>query len=716
MNPQPEIGRRAALIGGALAGLTIAVGIPDGRAAQADTAELGAFIRIAPDGAVTIVVPCFELGQGSQTGLAMIVADELGADWAQISVRTPPLDALYRVPGRPVQSTSGSQMVRRWFVPLRTSAAAAREMLTQAAAQQWSVAADACTVRDGVVTHEASGRSASFGSLAEAAARLPPPEKPTLRPDFAIVGTPARRLDIPAKVDGSARYGIDVRVPGMAYAAIRQAPVFGAKLVSVGDAAIRGKRGIVAIVKLTDAVVVVADSFWRAKSAVEMLDVAFSNVAHSTVTSKQIAEEQSTALDAPNGAQAIAAGDARTAIAECKAAGTVIQSDFRVPFLYHAPIEPMTCTAHVTGDRCELWIPTQNLTTAVEVASKATGLPATAITAHATFAGGAFGRKFEQDFVAQAVTVSQAVSRPVQLIWTREEDVQHDFYRPAMSARLTAGLTEAGEVSGFVMRIAGPSVVEHTIGKPLINGADPTALLGVSTETSSAPGKLQQYSIPDVLVEFILQPTHVPLGYWRAVGASQNGFFIESFVDELAIAAKKDPYAFRRNLLKDSPRALAVLDKAAVEAGWGMPLPEGRFRGMAFSECVGSFVAQVAEVSVQGDAIRVHRVVGAIDCGMAVNPDSVLAQMQGCINMGLSAALKEEITVENGRVSQSNFHDYEVLRMAEAPVIEVHLVNSGGQLGGVGEAGLPAVAPAVANALFAATGKRARSLPLRGIV
>jgi len=317
--------------------------------------------------------------------------------------------------------------------------------------------------------------------------------------------------------------------------------------------------------------------------------------------------------------------------------------------------------------------------------------------------------------VAQAVTVSQAVNRPVQLIWTREEDVQHDFYRPAMSARLTAGLTEAGEVSGFVMRIAGPSVVEHTIGKPLINGTDPTALLGVSTETSSAPGRLQQYSIPDVLVEFILQPTHVPLGYWRAVGASQNGFFVESFVDELAIAAKKDPYAFRRNLLKDSPRALAVLDKAAVEAGWGMPLPEGRFRGIAFSECVGSFVAQVAEVSVQGDAIRVHRVVGAIDCGTAVNPDSVVAQMQGCINMGLSAALKEEITVEDGRVSQSNFHDYEVLRMAEAPVIEVHLVNSGGQLGGVGEAGLPAVAPAVANALFAATGKRARSLPLRDI-
>lgn len=713
MTSRTAVSRRAALIGGTFAGLSLALAIPESSAA-ASAAELGSFISVATDGAITLVVPCFELGQGSQTGLAMIVADELGADWDTISIRTPPLDAAYRVPGRPVQSTSGSQMIRRWFTPLRMSAAAAREMLTQAAAETWSVPVSDCTVESGAVLHRATGRREPFGHLAAAAAKLPRPEMPALRPTFSIVGTAARRFDIPSKVDGSARYGIDVRMPGMVYAAIRQAPVFGAKLVSADDAAVRGRRGIIDVVKSSDWVAVVADSFWRAKTAAEMLQVTFSEPPQAGISSKQIAMEQATALSAFAGTPAISAGNAPAALHSSRAAGTVVQSDYAVPFLYHAPMEPMTCTAHVADGRCELWIPTQNLTAAAEAASRATGLPLSAVAAHATFAGGAFGRKFEQDFVVQAAVVGQAVKRPVQLIWTREEDVQHDFYRPAMSARLGAGLTPDGDVCGFAMRIAGPSVLEHTVGKPLINGSDPTALLGVSTETSQGPGKLQQYAIGDVLVEFAHQPTHVPVGYWRAVGASQNGFFIESFIDELAFAAGKDPYQFRRRLLRDSPRALAVLDRAAAEAGWGTPLPPGRFRGIAFPECVGSFVAQVAEVSVAGSDLKVHRIVGAIDCGTAVNPDSVVAQMQGCIVMGLSAALKEEITVEDGRVGQSNFHDYEVLRMAETPRIDIHLLQSGGELGGVGEAGLPATAPAVANAVFAATGKRLRSLPLKG--
>ncbi len=708
MSAHTRLGRRAVLAGG----LMVAVGIPALGQAQAaeSAAELGAFLRIAPDGVVTVVVPCFELGQGSQTGLAMIVADELGADWAQVSVQTPPLDPAYRTPGRPVQNTSGSSMVRRWFLPLRTSAAAAREMLTEAAARRWSVDAASCTVGGGVVTHAATGRSAPFGSLAAEASRLPKPGSPKLRDGFTIVGTPVPRFDLPAKVDGSARFGIDTRVPGMAYAAVRQAPVFGAKLVSVDDSAIRGKRGIIGIVKLPDTVAVVADSFWRARVAVEALEVKFSAVPQGTVTSETIYAEQKVRLSSGDAAKAVEAGDAPGTLA---ASAKVIRADFTVPFLSHAPMEPMTCTAHVTADRCELWVPTQNLTTAADVAARVTGLPAEAIHPHATFAGGAFGRKFEQDFVAQATAISKAVQRPVQLIWTREEDVQHDFYRPAMSARLAACLTEAGDVSALTIRMAGPSVLEHTIGKPLIDGSDPTAMLGISTETSSAPGKLAQYSIGNILVEFAYQPTHVPVGYWRAVGASQNGFFIESFVDELAHAAGKDPYEFRRRLLRDSPRALATLDKAAEQADWARPLPQGRFRGIAFTECVGSFVAQVAEISLKDGKLKVHRVVAAIDCGTAINPNSVAAQMQGCINMGLSACLKEEITIGEGRVSQSNFHDYEILRMAQSPKIEVHVIQSGGEIGGAGEAGLPAVAPAVANALFAATGKRIRSLPLR---
>jgi len=706
-----QLGRRAVLAG---AGLVVAVGPPVARHADAADAPalLGAFIRIGPDGGVTVVTPCFELGQGSTTGLAMIVADELGADWAQVSIQAPPLDPAYRVPGRPIQSTSGSQMVRRWFVPLRKAAAAARAMLTEAAARRWSVDPAACTVSNGHVVHAATGRSAPFGDLAAAAASLPQPQGAPLRTTFTIVGTPARRFDIPAKVDGSAQYGIDVRVPGMAYAAIRQSPVFGARLVSVDDAALRGRRGVIEVVKLPEAVVVVADSFWRAKAAAEALEVVFSDVPQGAVSSDGIAAQRQARLAGAGVPVAIEAGDAPAVLA---AAGKVITSDFAVPFLYHAPMEPVTCTAHVTDTRCELWIPTQNLTTAAEVAARVSGLPAHAVVAHPTFAGGAFGRKFEQDFVAQAVAVSKAVRRPVQLIWSREEDVQHDFYRPAMSARLSAALTDAGDVAGMVIRLAGPSIIEHTTGTALVKGADPAGLLGISTETSSAPGKLQQYAIGDVRVEFAFEPTHVPVGYWRAVGASHNGFFVESFIDELAAAAGKDPYELRRRLLRDSPRALAVLDKAAAEAGWSDKLPEGRYRGIAFSECVGSFVAQVAEVSLQDGVPRVHRIVGAIDCGTAINPDSVVAQMQGCITMGVSAALKEEITIEDGRVGQSNFHDYEILRMAEAPRIEVHVIQSGGEIGGAGEAGLPATAPAIANALFAATGKRVRSLPLRGL-
>ena len=413
--------------------------------------------------------------------------------------------------------------------------------------------------------------------------------------------------------------------PGMVYAAIRQSPVFGAKLVSVDDEAVRRRRGIIDVVKLADAVVVVADSFWRAKAAVEALTAVFAEVPQGAATSQRIYDEQRARLNAEDATKAIEAGDAPGMIAAARTSGTVMEAEFTVPFLYHAPMEPMTCTAHVADGWCDLWLPTQDLTTAANVAARVTGLPAEAIRLHAAFAGGAFGRKFEQDFVAQAAAVAKVIGRPVQLIWSREEDVQHDFYRPAVSARLSAALSATGDVEALVIRLAGPSVLEHTIGTPLIKGSDPASLLGVSTETAFSPGKLQQYAIANVLAEYAYQPTHVPLGYWRAVGASHNGFFIESFIDELAEAAKQDSYQFRRRLLRDSPRALAVLDKAAEAAEWGKPLPAGHHHGIAFSECVGSYVAQVAEVSITDGQIRVHRITGAIDCGLAINPDSVFA-------------------------------------------------------------------------------------------
>lgn len=445
----------------------------------------------------------------------------------------------------------------------------------------------------------------------------------------------------------------------------------------------------------------------------EALTVVFAEAPRSKATSQEIYAEQRVRLDAADATRAIEAGDAAREIAAARAAGSLVEAEFTVPFLYHAPMELMTCTAHVTDKRCDVWLPTQDLTTAAVVASQVTGLPVEAVHLHASFAGGGFGRKFEQDFVAQATAIAKAVGQPVQLIWSREEDVQHDFYRPAVSARLSAALTPAGEVTAFVIRLAGASVLEHTIGTPLIKGSDPATLLGISTETTFSPGKLQQYSVTNVLAEYAFQPTHVPLGYWRAVGASHNGFFIEAFIDELAVAAKQDSFQFRRRMLRDSPRALAVLDKVAEASGWGGKLPAGHYQGIAFSECVGSFVAQVAKVSMTDGQIRVHRITSAIDCGLAINPDSVVAQMQGCIIMGLSAALGEEITIDEGRVSQSNFHDYEILRMAGAPAIDVHILQGGGGIGGVGEAGLPAVAPAVANTLFATTGQRARSLPLK---
>lgn len=671
---------------------------------------LNPFISIEQDGSVRLVAPAFDMGQGSHTSLAMILCDELGARWEDVRVEGPGVNSAFIVPGVGEQATHGSFMVRSWHDPLRKAAASARIKLVRAAAARWQVPEASCTVADGRVV--SGNNHAGFADLAADAAVFPDIEDPQVLGTRKLVGQPVARIDIPAKVDGRAMFGLDVRLPNMAYAAIRQAPVFGSALEGVDETSI--SPDVLALVKLPGAVIAVADTFWKAKSALEDLDIRFSSSENDTATSADLRADRVANLDRGEFATPILSGDPLSILsaAQGSADKSVITAEYDTPYLAHMSMEPMNCTAHISGNRCEIWVPTQGLSATMQAAMTVTGFSEENIIIHPTMPGGGFGRKYETDFVVQAIRAALAVDRPVQLIWTREQDVQHDFYRPAMTARMSAALSKDGKLEAFVMRKSGPSILEHTLGFPLIEGSDPIAWLGFGTQTGSAPGQLQQYDVADVAGEFAFTPTFVPVGYWRSVGASENGFFIESFIDELAHSAGTDPYEFRRNLLRSSPRALAVLEKAATEAKWGQSLPEGHFQGIALTDVVGSLVAQVIEISVPDGKLAVNRVTVAIDCGRAVNPDSVIAQMQGGIVMGLSAAINERIDIEDGRTTQSNFYDYEVAGLAATPEIDVHIIESGEALGGVGEAAIPAVAPALANAIFAATGKRIRSLPL----
>ncbi len=706
-----DISRRTFLVGAAAA-LVVELHLAKPAVAE-QRSELQAFnpfISISEDGRVRLVAPAFDMGQGSHTSLAMILCDELGARWEDVSVEGPNLNSAFLVPGINEQATHGSFMVRNWHDPLRKAAAGARERLLLAAAAKWQVPIADCIASDGIVS--AGGKSAGFGELIADAIALGEVEAPRVLGTRKLVGQPVARLDIPSKTNGSAKFGIDVRLPNMAYAAIRHAPVYGSVVETVDDK--KRPQGVLAVVKIPNAVIAVADSFWKAKSALEELEVTFSVTANDTATTADLVSKRSSNMERGKVATPIKGGDPKAALSAARTdkSRKVLSADYDTPYLAHMAMEPMNCTAWVRENRCEIWVPTQGLSATLQAAVSATGFTEENIVIHPTMPGGGFGRKYETEFVVQAIQASMAVDRPVQLIWTREEDVQHDFYRPAMSARLTAALSPDGTVEAFVMRKSGPSILEHTVGFPLIEGSDPIAWLGFGSQTASAPGLLQQYSIENVAGEFVFTPTFVPIGYWRSVGASENGFFIESFIDELAHAAGADPYEFRRRLLKDSPRGLTVLEKAAREAKWGGALPEGHFQGIAITDVVGSIVAQVVEISMKDGAPAVHRVTVAIDCGRAINPDSVIAQMQGGVVMGLSAALKEKIDIQDGRAEQSNFYDYEVAGLAGTPQIDVHIVESGEALGGVGEAAVPAVAPALANAVFAATGKRVRSLPL----
>jgi isoquinoline 1-oxidoreductase subunit beta len=687
----------------AVGGLVISVALPPlrGRAATADIQPmLTAFLRIAPDGSVTVIVPNSEMGQGVATSEPMLIAEELEVDWRQISVEFAPVSPAYVNPIFHMQGTGGSTSTKAFFVPLRQAGAVAREMLRQAAASKWHVPVTECKASDGRIIHR-SGKSEGYGALADAAARLPVPANVPLksRSDWKLIGKPTRRLDTPAKVDGSARFGIDVSVPGMLVGTIAHCPVFGGTLKAVDDKPALAVNGVKAVVKLPDAVAVVGNGYWPAKKGLMALKPQWDYGANAALDSEHIAAALRGEL-ATEGAIAESSGDA---IAALRQSTKTVDVTYTAPFLAHATMEPMNATANVRADGCEVWAPLQIQGSAQRAVAGALGLSPEKVKINTTYLGGGFGRRGEVDYIVQAVMVSKAAGKPVKLIWSREEDIQHDFYRPVSLARLRAGLDAGGKVTAWDFKIVSPSIMTRVFPQRMKNRLDPSSVEG-AIESPYAPANRR--------IEYAMREVGVPVGFWRSVGNSISGFYVEGLVDELAHAAGRDPLTFRRELLANKPRHLAVLDKAAAMANWHQPPSAGHFRGIAMHQAFGSIVAEVVEISIGKDGLRVHRVDCAVDCGLAVNPASITAQMQSGIVFGLTAALFGEITLKQGRVQQANFNTYPMLQIGQMPVIEVSIIQSGDKLGGIGEPGVPPIAPALVNAVFAATGKRLRSLPI----
>jgi isoquinoline 1-oxidoreductase subunit beta len=739
----PEVSRRKFIVttvaagGGLLLGCRLPA-LAQGNVSSSEPQDVSfnAWIRISTDDSVTVLLSQSEMGQGVYTSLPMLVADELGADWNSIRVEmgpasrdyvnslneraflgvpitAPPADGLGKlwpwVAGGIAnqlskQFTGGSSSIRFWAAPLREAGAAVREMLVTAAAQAWNVPTTDCVINQGAVFHPPTDRALGFGALAEAAAKLTPPEHPALKTQgqLGLVGKPVPRLDIPMKVDGSAQFGIDVQVPDMLYGAPRTCPVFGGTVKSYNVKTVTSMPGVIAVVEVPHGVVVVADSTWRAEKAANTLSIEFDTGADHAASGASIQKLLRSAEADESGVVDRSNGDVEAAFAE---ATTVIDAEYSVPFLAHVCMEPINCTAHVTAADCEIWIPTQAQEKVQIEAADVAGVPRDKVTVNTTFLGGGFGRRSEIDMVTQAVLASKTVGKPVKVTWSREEDTRHDFYRPAAYGRLRAALDAIGVATGWRHRAASPSILKRSAPFITIMGHDVTSVEGAAN---------LPYRIPNQLVEYVLVDTPVPVGFWRSVGSSQNAFITESFIDELAHAAGRDPYAFRRSLLADAPRFVAVLDLAAEKSGWGSDLPDGWGRGIAIHECFGSISAQVAEVQVTEDGeLKVHRVVCAIDCGEVINPDTVIAQMEGGIIYGLTAALYGEVRIESGQAVGGNFDTYKMLHLSDAPAIETFIIESGMPLGGVGEPGTPPIAPAVTNAIYAVTGKRIRDLPIR---
>ena len=696
--------RRGVLQVSALAGGGLLLGFPLGAASSAGFAP-NAFIRLASDGAVTFVMPQQEMGQGIHTAHSQILAEEFDCDWRRVSVeQSPPDDVLFGGP-RKRQGTGGSSSIRAGFVPvLRQAGAAARALVVAAAAKGWGVDPATCRTRDGVVFHDASGRRADYGALAAAAAQLPPPASPAplkTPADFRLIGTPAKRLDTPDKITGAAKYGIDVRIPGAGVATLMQAPVVGGKLRSVDDSAAKALPGVRQIVVLDDLVAVVGDHMWAAKKGLEALKLSWDPGPNGGLDSAAIWDRLRADAATP-GVTAHSKGDVDAAFA---APGAVrIAADYEMPFLAHAPMEPLNCTVHLEADRCTLWLGTQVQTRARAAAAAVLGWPPEKIILNNHNLGGAFGRRLDIDMVTNAVRIAQQVKGPVKIIWSREEDMRHDMYRPAYRNVMAATLVD-GKVAAWRHRIAGGSVSARMSGQPPKDGIDRGNVEG-ATELL--------YAIPNQHVASVRsEPLAVNVGYWRGVGPNNSLYAVECFIDELAAKAGADPVAFRLAMMAEEPRAAAVLKLAADKAGWGGALPPRHGRGVAVIKAFGSYLATVADVTVADDgALKVVRLTTAVDAGLVINPDTVTAQIEGGLLYGLTAVLHGDIHVENGAVVESNFHDYQPLRIDAAPAIAVHIIRSDAAPGGIGEPGTTSVAPAVVNAVAAATGVRLRRLPV----
>jgi isoquinoline 1-oxidoreductase beta subunit len=698
----------AAAGGGLLLGFYLpqVIGAEAAKAATAGAFAPNAFVRIDRNDRVTLIMPQVEMGQGTYTSMPMLIAEELEVSLDQVTLEAaPPDDRRYGNALLGFQVTGGSTSVRATWEPLRRAGAVARTMLISAAARRWKVDPLSCRAEKGEVIHGRTQRKLRYGVLVDAAAALPVPDNVALKDskEFKLIGTPAKRLDTPDKVNGKALFGIDVKIPGMKIAAVAACPVFGGKLARVIDDKAIAIMGVRQAVRLDDAVAVIADHMWAAIQGLAALDIEWDEGPNANASSAGIVRQMDTASQ-NSGIIGRMDGDVAKAMT---GAAKRVEAVYQVPFLAHAAMEPMNCTVHVRKDGCEVWVGSQVVSRAQAAAAEVTGLPLERVQVHNHLLGGGFGRRLEVDYVTQAVRIAKQVDGPVKVVWTREEDIQHDVYRPYYYDRMAAGLDEQGLPVAWRHRVTGSSILARWLPLALKDGLDTDAVEGAASEL--------QYAIPNILVDYVRhEPPGITTGWWRGVGPTHNIFMVESFIDELAAEARKDPVEYRRALLGKSPRAKAVLDLAAEKAGWDQTPRQGYGRGVSVQYAFGSYLSQVADVAVSEDGeVRVSRVVCAVDCGIIVNPDTVKAQIEGGIVFGLSAALFDEVTIDGGRVEQSNFNDYRVLRINEMPAIEVYLVPSTEAPGGIGEPGTVGVAPALTNAIFAATGKRIRKLPIK---
>ena len=704
-------------------GLVVAFHIPFSGEAVAQTAptEVNAWVVVKPDDSIVIRIARSEMGQGTLTGLAQLVAEELDANWAKVTTE-------YPTPGQNVArnrvwgnfGTGGSQGIRQSNEYVRKGGAAARMMLVQAAADDWKVPVAECRAANSVITHTPTGRTTSYGKVAQAAGKLtaPLPANVTLKDpkDWKLAGKRLARLDTVDKTTGAQIYGMDLKLPGMLNAAVKDSPVFGGKVKSFNAAAIANRPGVKKVIQVNPTMVaVIADTWWHAKTALDALPIEWDNgkaadgTDNAKASSAEFAKVLRTALDAPDGVAGNQNGDVKAAMAS---AAKKIEATYSYPHQNHACMETMNATVRYTPERCEVWLPTQNGEAALAATAEAAGLPQAQCEVYKLHLGGGFGRRGMTDYVRQAVAIAKEMpGTPIKMIWSREEDMLHGRFHPTSQCKMTAGLDAQGNITALHMRIAGQSILSQVAPQNIVAGKDPVVFQGLNPPSPEAQ---LTYSFPNLLIDHAMRNPNVPVGFWRGVNLNQNAIYMESFIDEIALETKQDALALRRKLLANNPKALAVLNAAADKGGWGKPAAPGVFRGLAQTHGFGSFVAACAEVSVSADGIlKVHRIVAATDCGHAVNPQQIEAQVEGSCAYGLSALLYGECTVKDGKMEQDNFGSYNVVRMNEMPAVETVVMPSGGFWGGVGEPTIAVAAPAVLNAIFAATGKRIRDLPLK---